>query len=290
MLLLTGTTDLLRVTTSIAVALDVHASWVDYATGTVTPGSTNTLITGATTTTIVGSPASSTQRNVKTVIMRNTEASLSTDVTVLINVTPNDYELIKITLLAGDTLEYVEGVGWFKVPNPVLAPLPKMSVTDQTVGATTTVYLTNSDLRIATGRPLKVGTVMRWRIGLTKSSAATATLTFDLRVGTAGTTGDSTRGSLATGVQTAAADAGWLDVQALVRSLGASGTIDVLMAFCHNLSATGFALIPTLVTDVTSGTFDTSASGLIFGMSVTTGTAHAITIKNLIGEFVEGTI
>jgi hypothetical protein len=290
MLLLTSTSDLVQVTSSIALALDVHASWVDYATGTVTPGRTNTAISTATTATVVASPAASTQRNVKSLHLRNKDATLSTDVTVIHNDGSISIELIKITLAAGDSLEYVEGVGFFKVPNPVNAPLPKVAVTDQTIGTNATAYFTNSDLRIVSGRPLKAGTAMRWTIGIAKSAAATAAMTFDLRVGTNGTTGDSTRGSLATGTQTAASDGGFLEVMAIVRSLGASGTIDVLMAFAHNLQTTGFALIPTLVTDVTSGTFDTSASGLIFGMSVTTGTAHAVTLKNLVGEFIPGTI
>lgn len=292
MLLLTTTSDALTVITGTAVtAIDVHASWVDYASGTATPGRTNTAsITGATTTTVVAAPASSTQRNVKTLNIRNRDAALSCDVTIKHTDGTNNLELIKMTLSAGDTLEYVEGVGFFKVPNPVLAPLPNVSLADQSVGASVTNYLTDSDLRVSAGRPLKVGTVMRWTIGFTKSGAATASMTFDLRVGTAGTTGDTSRGSLATGTQTAVADAGWLEIQATVRTISATGTIDVLCSFCHNLQITGLALIPTLVTDATSGTFDTTATNLIFGVSLTTGASHAITIKSVLAEFIEGTI
>ena len=49
MLILSSTSDLLRVTTSAAGDVDVHASWVDNASGTITPGRTNTAaITTAT--------------------------------------------------------------------------------------------------------------------------------------------------------------------------------------------------------------------------------------------------
>jgi hypothetical protein len=116
MLLLTSTSDLIQVVTGQAVtAIDVHASWVDYASGTVTPGRTNTpSITTATTTTIVGSPAASTQRNAKTINIRNRDGSLSCDVTVKHTDGTNNLELLKVALGAGETLEYIEGVGWFK--------------------------------------------------------------------------------------------------------------------------------------------------------------------------------
>lgn len=78
MLILSSTSDLVRVVTASAVDIDVHASWADNASGTVTPGRTNTLITTATTTSVVGSPAASTQRTVQYLSVRNTHASTPT--------------------------------------------------------------------------------------------------------------------------------------------------------------------------------------------------------------------
>lgn len=290
MLLLTSTSDLISVVTGQAVPVDVHASWVDYASGSVAPGRTNTAISTATTTTVVGSPAASTQRNVKTLHLRNKDASASVDVTVRHTDGTTVVELIKITLAAGDSLEYVEGVGFFKIPNPVNVPDTNVSNADQVIGASTTVYLTDSDLRVSAGRPLKVGTVMRWRIGLNKSAAATASMTFDLRVGTAGTTSDTSRASLATGVQTAVADSGELEIGVAVRSISASGTIAVGMQLMHNLAATGLAPTANVVANTVSGTFDTTATNLIFGVSLTTGASHSITIQRVVSEFAEGTI
>ncbi len=112
MLILASTSDLVRVTTSAAITVDVHASWIDSTTSGVTPGVTNTLISTATTTTVVGSPASSTVRTVKTLTVRNRHASTSCDVTVLHSDGTNIPELVKVTLIAGDSLHYDEHNGW----------------------------------------------------------------------------------------------------------------------------------------------------------------------------------
>lgn len=112
MINLTSTSDLVELVTGSALNIDVHASWVDLATSTTTPGRTNTLITTATTTTIVASPAASTQRNVKTITIRNRDASNSQAITVEHTDGTSLVQLVKVTLLAGYTLAYNEGNGW----------------------------------------------------------------------------------------------------------------------------------------------------------------------------------
>lgn len=127
MIFLSATTDKIQLVTSAAVTVDVHASWTDLASGTVTPGRTNTPITTAATTDIVASPAASTVRNINKLNIRNKHASSSVDVTVVFDQNATDFELHKATLAAGEVLEYVEGVGWFKVtvatPNVQLVTL-----------------------------------------------------------------------------------------------------------------------------------------------------------------------
>lgn len=112
MLLLASTSDLLRVVTSAAVTVDVHASYVDVSGSTITPGRNNTLITTATTTTVVASPGASTFRTVKTLTVRNKHASTSCDVTVIHSDGTNIPELVKATLIAGDALHYDEHNGF----------------------------------------------------------------------------------------------------------------------------------------------------------------------------------
>lgn len=116
MLILTNTgTDKLQVISSSAATMDVHASWSDLLSGAVTPGRTNTAISSATTTDVVATPAASTVRNVKTLHIRNKSATLACDVTVQYNQNATLFELHKVTLQTGDTLEYIEGIGFFVI-------------------------------------------------------------------------------------------------------------------------------------------------------------------------------
>ena len=82
MLLLTSTSDQIRIVTSAAVSnIQVHASYIDLDTsGTVTPGRKNTVISTATTTSIVASPAASTFRTVKLITVRNTSTTAGSTV------------------------------------------------------------------------------------------------------------------------------------------------------------------------------------------------------------------
>lgn len=112
MILLTSTSDLLQVITGSAGNIDVHASWMDNASGTITPGRTNSAIDTAATTDIVASPASSTQRNVKTLNIRNAHASNSNTVTVQHTDGTTVVELFKVALSTGEAITYVDGVGW----------------------------------------------------------------------------------------------------------------------------------------------------------------------------------
>lgn len=107
MLLLTSTSDKIQVITGSSGAISVHTSWVDNASGTITPGRTNTAsITGTTTTDVVAAPASSTQRNVKFISVFNTHASVSNLITIQHTDGTNVEILWKATLLAGESVEF----------------------------------------------------------------------------------------------------------------------------------------------------------------------------------------
>jgi hypothetical protein len=111
MLILSSTSDKLQVITSAAVTVDVHASWVDNASGSFTAGRTNTAITTAATTDVVASPAASTQRNIKNVNIRNKHASSSNTVTVQHTDGTTVAQLFSYTLLAGEEIQY-DDEGW----------------------------------------------------------------------------------------------------------------------------------------------------------------------------------
>jgi peroxiredoxin family protein len=113
MLLLTSTSDKIQVLTGSAANIESHASWVDNSSGTITPGRTNVVnITTATTTDIVASPGASTQRNVKNLNISNVHATASTQVTVLHTDGTNVVDLMSVTLLAGEELQFGEDGVW----------------------------------------------------------------------------------------------------------------------------------------------------------------------------------
>jgi hypothetical protein len=145
MLLLTATTDKIQLVTSAAVTVDVHASFMDSTNGDPpavkgsTSGRQNTAVSTATTTDIVAAPASSTLRNVKTLHIRNKHASSSVDVTVIYDQNGTDYEIHKATLLAGDLLEYVEGIGFFTVTSTTKLDV-RLRVPSDSVHATAATF------------------------------------------------------------------------------------------------------------------------------------------------------
>lgn len=113
MLNLTSTSDVVRVVTSAASQIEVHASYVDWNGSAVTPGRTNTAaITTATTTTVVGSPGSGVQRNVKHLNITNDHASASCGVTVEHFDGTTAVELMAFTLLPGENMIFGEEGRW----------------------------------------------------------------------------------------------------------------------------------------------------------------------------------
>ena len=112
MIILASTADLVRVVTSHAALVEVHASYVDLNGTTVTPGRLNTLISTATTTTVVASPASATVRNIKHLNITNDHASQSCNVTVEHTDGTTAIELMAFTLLPGENMILNEEGRW----------------------------------------------------------------------------------------------------------------------------------------------------------------------------------
>lgn len=112
MLLLSSTSDIIRVITGAAASIKVHASFVDNNAGAITPGRTNTSITTATTTTVVGSPAASTHRNLKHLNITNNHASASCSVKVEHFDGTTAVELMGFVLLPGENMVFNEEGRW----------------------------------------------------------------------------------------------------------------------------------------------------------------------------------
>lgn len=110
MIVLTTTSDVLRVATSAALALDVHASYVDNTAATYTPGRQNTAITTATTTTVLGAPGAATQRGLKK--LSAVARGGANTVTVEYFDGAAATRLVSVALAASETLEYEDAHGW----------------------------------------------------------------------------------------------------------------------------------------------------------------------------------
>ncbi len=164
------------------------------------------------------------------------------------------------------------------------------AVRNQSVAAqaytTTEIYLTGSSLTVP-GYGLQIGTTLRWRIVLTKT-AGTAAPVFIIRLGTAGTTSDAARHTF-TGFATpsSATDTAWVDIEMIVRTVGAAATSSGSIRMAHQLSATGFANLDHAVERVSSGTFDSTTAGLIAGVTFNHSTAGAGNIEQVTAELVQ---
>jgi hypothetical protein len=115
MLLLVSTSDKLQVVTSSAGIIDVHASWMDNIAGSVAPGRTNTNISTAATIDVVASPAASTQRNIKTLHIRNRGIANNT-ITIQHTDGTTVSQLYRTALVPEQTLQYIDEIGFVAPP------------------------------------------------------------------------------------------------------------------------------------------------------------------------------
>lgn len=104
MLLLTTTSEVIRLITDSLAPIDVHASWVDRSGTMETPGSTNTAINGAAVTTVVAAPAASTARNVRRLSIRNRSGATSCTVVTQIYDGSTSYQIDERVLGPGQSI------------------------------------------------------------------------------------------------------------------------------------------------------------------------------------------
>lgn len=117
-----------------------------------------------------------------------------------------------------------------------------------------------------------------WEWVATKGAAGAATPIYQLRIGAAGTTADTSRLSITGPAQTAAADVAFFKALYTVRTVGAAGVIQGLVWVQHNLAATGFANTPagfSLVQATSAGFDNQNVGGQFVGLSVNPGASGA---------------
>lgn len=158
-----------------------------------------------------------------------------------------------------------------------------ISSAQQAISAAARTYITGSKLTVPTGG-LVAGAKLTWRFNIAKTGAGSATSTFDICFGTAGTTSDTARVSFTKPVGTAVADEGFVEIEAIVRSVSATGVVIGEFTLLHNLAATGHATIPVVVVHTASSAFDNTGEGLFVGVCLTSGASDVITIEQVSAE------
>jgi hypothetical protein len=111
MILLTATTHALELQTSSSASTDWTCSYVDMDASATTPASAQGNVASATTTTIAAAPASSTQRQIKHISVRN-KGTVAQTITLKKDVSATEYTIFTATLGAGEGAEYTDGKGW----------------------------------------------------------------------------------------------------------------------------------------------------------------------------------
>jgi len=159
------------------------------------------------------------------------------------------------------------------------------STATQTPAATTRTYIAGSALAIPLDG-LVAGATLRWKFNMTKTAAGAASSTIDVCFGTAGTTADTAQLSFTKPGGSAAIDEGFVIIEAVVKSVSATGVVVGEFVMLHNLASTGHMTIPAACVNVTSSAFDNTTSGLIAGVCITTGASDAITISQVSAELI----
>jgi len=139
-IVLAAITDKLELVTSAAASVDVNVTYVD---GSNAPElisvarKQDTAIGIAATTSILASCTAGTSRNVKQLTIRNNDALLSNDVTLRLSQNDTISELHKQTLAPGETLVYIEGLGFKLSDVRAIATAKSRSVPVDTEDTTT---------------------------------------------------------------------------------------------------------------------------------------------------------
>lgn len=141
-------------------------------------------------------------------------------------------------------------------------------------------YLTGSSILVPPAL-VRAGTTFSWRLAMSKTAAGVAAATITLVVGTNGTTADTVRATLTFGAQTAAVDNGYIDIQAVVRSNGASGVMAVSALFEHALATTGLDSQQFRIFQTTPAAFDMTVANSIWGLCCNPGASGVWTFQNV---------
>ena len=177
-----------------------------------------------------------------------------------------------------------EGASWRNCSTS--APV-NISTATQAVTAGADTYLAGSVVPILGGLQgptsgSQNGTMITWKVTMSKTAAGTAASTFTLRAGTNGTTADTARcTNFSTGTATAAADWAEVTITAYATAGGSAATLNCSGTLRHNLATTGFSNAIGVQAYSTAASFDSTPAGTKMGLSFNAGTSSVITIQKV---------
>lgn len=161
---------------------------------------------------------------------------------------------------------------------------PPSSVADQTINAAASALLIGSLIPIPVTK-LRIGTIFRYRLSVSKTAAGTAANTFVFRLGTLGTVADPAILTFTLPVGTAVIDQAEILISVTIRGpLSASCIAQGLFRMVHNLQITGFATVPAVVLKATSGVFNATAANLFASLSCLTAASTVLTFQQVQAE------
>jgi hypothetical protein len=113
MILLTSTSDVLRLLTGSAVSTDFHTSFVDITAASFDPSSTEGNTAAAGNSTLADAPAAGVKRQIKAIAIVNRDGVSAQTVTVQKQTGAGTFSLTpNVTLLAGESLQYIDTEGF----------------------------------------------------------------------------------------------------------------------------------------------------------------------------------
>jgi hypothetical protein len=288
------TPDKLKLITSAAGDIDTSVSYSDVNQATLPAAAVedleredHTITTAATTDICAGITTATKRRIIKQVSIVNTHASVSNNVSVILDaIDGNDYQITEtVTLAPGEALKYDEGVGWFPAKNPlaVIGGATNKLLGANQSGLAADTYMSNSALTLAALGPPTIGRCYHWRFIVSKTAAGTATPIIQVRVGTAGTTGDTSRLTFTWGAGTAAVDRAEIELDAMFIAVGASAILRGKANMTSNLQTTGLSNGVKALQPADSATFDSTVAASIIGLSYNGGTSAVHDIEYMAG-------
>jgi hypothetical protein len=149
----------------------------------------------------------------------------------------------------------------------------------QTIAGADT-YLAGSGVTITPAR-LQAGSFYRCRFNVVKTAAGVAAPVINIRLGTAGTTADTSRATLTFAAQTGVIDEGMFEILANFRSVGA-GTAAVLQgegSLWHRLVTTGLNVTGVFTSVINTGAGFDSTTVTKMGLSVNNGASASWAIN-----------